>query len=95
MPHVHFHLLPRKQRGDRFEGNNDEVYPEIERATRTMPEQFQAANSAPSKARLDQGAEPLKVDADEDRKPRTVNEMEVEAKWLQSFFTNVDDQEID
>ena len=95
MPHVHFHLLPRKQRGDRFEGNNDEVYPEIERATKTMPEEFQAANSTLSKARLDQSAEPLKVDADEDRKPRTVDEMEKEAKWLQSFFTDVDGQEID
>jgi len=28
----------------------------------------------------------LKVDADEDRVPRTVQEMEKEATWLKSFF---------
>ena len=29
---------------------------------------------------------PLKVDADEDRAPRTMEEMAKEANWLRSFF---------
>lgn len=32
------------------------------------------------------GGEPLKVDADEDRKPRTIEEMVKEAEWLRTFF---------
>lgn len=90
MPHVHFHLLPRKLRGDRFGDNNDEVYPAIERATSTLPQDIEAAEVAAAKAeatgRIAQGAEPLKVDADEDRKPRTMEEMTQEAEWLRTFF---------
>ena len=31
-------------------------------------------------------AQPLQVDADEDRKPRTAEDMEREAHWLREFF---------
>jgi len=31
VPHVHFHILPRKLQGDRFSENNDDIYPELER----------------------------------------------------------------
>ena len=84
MPHVHFHLLPRKSRGDRFEENMDEVYPAIERATGTMPNDFEQVKAAAQ--RLTPEAEPLKVDADEDRKPRTMEEMVEETEWLKAFF---------
>ncbi|KAJ6494005.1 diadenosine hydrolase, partial [Mycena vitilis] len=68
VPHVHFHLLPRKYAGDRFSGrNNDQVYPALENAEAEM-------------------AQPLKVDADEDRAPRSMEEMEKEANWLKDFF---------
>jgi bis(5'-adenosyl)-triphosphatase len=30
--------------------------------------------------------QPIKMDADEDRKPRTMEEMEAEATWLRTFF---------
>lgn len=33
-----------------------------------------------------QGYSPLKVDADEDRRPRSIEEMEKEAEWLKTFF---------
>ncbi|KAJ6551711.1 diadenosine hydrolase [Mycena capillaripes] len=69
VPHVHFHLLPRKLAGDRFSGrNNDQVYPALEKAEAEMV------------------AQPLKVDADEDRVARTMEEMEKEANWLKAFF---------
>jgi bis(5'-adenosyl)-triphosphatase len=79
VPHVHFHLLPRKLRGDRFSGKNDEVYPELERVEGDLPRDLQ---------HIGQG--PLKVDAEEDRKPRTMEDMEKEAVWLKGFFEHFD-----
>ncbi|KAI0670093.1 HIT-like domain-containing protein [Trametes maxima] len=73
VPHVHFHLLPRKLQGDPF-ARNDDVYPALERSEGGLP---QALRQAPQASH---------VDADEDRKPRTLSEMEKEARWLQSFF---------
>ncbi|KAI0762795.1 diadenosine hydrolase [Fomes fomentarius] len=73
VPHVHFHLLPRKLQGDRFT-RNDEVYPELERSEGGLPED------------LRQVPQPLQVDADEERKARTSEDMEKEAKWLRTFF---------
>ncbi|KAF8218191.1 diadenosine tetraphosphate asymmetrical hydrolase [Mycena galopus ATCC 62051] len=70
VPHVHFHLLPRKSAGDRFSGkDNDQVYPALEKAEADMAV-----------------AQPFKVDADEDRVARTMEEMEKEASWLKGFF---------
>jgi len=37
VPHVHFHILPRKLQGDRFSGRNDEVYPALEHAEAGLP----------------------------------------------------------
>ncbi|KAJ7248260.1 diadenosine tetraphosphate asymmetrical hydrolase [Mycena haematopus] len=69
VPHVHFHLLPRKSSGDRFSGrDNDKVYPALEKAEAEI-------------------TQPFKVDADEDRVPRTMEEMEKEASWLKGFFS--------
>ncbi|KAF7368876.1 Hit domain protein [Mycena venus] len=74
VPHVHFHLLPRKSAGDKFSGrNNDQVYPALEKAEAEM-------------------TQPFKVDADEDRVPRTMEEMEKEANWLKGYFTTSDGQ---
>ncbi|KAI0651660.1 diadenosine hydrolase [Trametes meyenii] len=73
VPHVHFHLLPRKLQGDLF-ARNDDVYPALERSEGGLPEALRQVPQA------------LQVDADEDRKPRTLDEMEKEARWLQSFF---------
>ncbi|KAJ7916142.1 diadenosine 5',5'''-P1,P4-tetraphosphate asymmetrical hydrolase [Mycena leptocephala] len=73
VPHVHFHLLPRKAAGDRFSKNNDQVYPALEKAEAEM-------------------AQPFKVDADEDRIARSMEEMEKEASWLKEFFPEEDKQ---
>ncbi|TRM67599.1 diadenosine 5',5'''-P1,P4-tetraphosphate asymmetrical hydrolase [Schizophyllum amplum] len=76
IPHVHFHILPRKVTGDRF-ANNDDIYSELEKAEGALPAGLHSA--------VDRH-EPLKVDADDDRKPRTIEEMEKEAQWLRTFF---------
>jgi len=89
IPHVHFHIMPRKLKGDRFT-NNDEIYPALEDAENELPDQLQSAHEFSKKASGSEAGlyrEPLKVDADEDRKPRTIEEMEKEALWLQTFFT--------
>ena len=77
MPHVHFHLLPRKLKGDHF-ANNDDVYPALERSEGDLP------------AGLRQVPQPLQMDADEDRKPRSLEDMEKEAGWLRTFFEQVE-----
>ncbi|KAF8167756.1 HIT-like domain-containing protein [Crassisporium funariophilum] len=73
VPHVHFHLIPRKFQGDPFAEKNDEIYPAIEKNEASLPNQQQMS--------------PLKVDADEDRVARSVQEMEKEAAWLEAFFS--------
>ncbi|KAI0931278.1 hypothetical protein AcW1_001274 [Taiwanofungus camphoratus] len=85
VPHVHFHLLPRKLKGDRFT-NNDEVYPALEQAEGTMHFDLQVRPKSQATTESLMQNEPLRVDADEDREPRTMEEMEKEAEWLRSFF---------
>jgi bis(5'-adenosyl)-triphosphatase len=78
---VHFHILPRRLRGDRFsESLADEVYVELEKQEGGMPRDLAAARTDT------RSPEPLRVDADEARKPRTLEDMEQEAKWLAGFF---------
>ncbi|KAI0697594.1 HIT-like protein [Cytidiella melzeri] len=101
VPHVHFHLLPRKLRGDRFGSRNDEVYPALERAEGSLPRELAhiatdsktGGSSQVLEAATDlqdrgpeAAAEPLKMDADDDRKPRSMEEMVKEAEWLKTFF---------
>ncbi|KAG6851333.1 hypothetical protein H0H93_005731 [Arthromyces matolae] len=77
VPHVHFHILPRKKTGDRFSDRNDEIYPALEGHEGSLNSDLAATQHS---------SVPLKVDADEDRRPRTLEEMEKEATWLKSFF---------
>jgi len=81
IPHVHFHILPRKFQGDLFQSNRDAVYPAVEKAESELLEQV--AESSP---RREPTAEPLRMDADVERKPRELEEMIKEADWLRSFF---------
>lgn len=71
VPHVHVHILPR--RFSDFGGNNDEVYPLLEASEAGLNEGMKKAPA-------------FKVDADEDRPPRTLKEMEKEARWLEGLF---------
>ncbi|KAH8103547.1 HIT-like protein [Cristinia sonorae] len=84
VPHVHFHLLPRKMAGDPFEGHNDEIYPALEHAEESLPKQLLVVEAKDRDPRT--RAEPIKMDADEDRKPRSLEDMEREANWLKELF---------
>ena len=75
MPHVHVHILPRKMVD--FGGNNDDVYPELEKHETTLPAELTRAHRR---------AQTLKMDNDS-RVSRTPDEMEKEASWLRSLFT--------
>ncbi len=68
--------MPRKLQGDRFESNNDAIYPELERSEENLGSEM--AHGL--------GPQPLQVDADENRPPRSMEEMETEASWLKTFF---------
>ena len=69
--------MPRKFTGDRFSDKNDEIYPALENSEASLPSALQTTH---------QRHETLKVDADEDRHPRSLEEMEDEAIWLRGFF---------
>lgn len=60
------------------------MYPTLEKAEGSLPEELEAVRTG----RGEEGfAQPLKVDADEDRVPRSMEEMEKEAIWLAGFFS--------
>jgi bis(5'-adenosyl)-triphosphatase len=85
VPHVHFHIIPRRLR-DRFSDSRpDEIYVELDKQEGGMPRDLAVAPETDSRTDT-RSAEPLRVDADEARKPRTLEDMEQEAKWLAAFF---------
>ena len=77
---MHVHVLPRRFKGDRFENAKDDIYPSIEQSEEELPHHLRTLRP--------EDIERFKVDADENRKPRTVEEMEKETLWLTSFFTS-------
>jgi bis(5'-adenosyl)-triphosphatase len=82
VPHVHIHLLPRRLQGDRFAGTeNDVVYTELEKQEGTISHDLASASQGGSRS-----PEPLRVDADALRNPRSLEDMEQEARWLAGFF---------
>lgn len=88
IPHVHFHILPRKFKGDFFSQRMDDIYPALEKSEASLPRNF-----LESRGTLDHQTEPLRVDADESRPPRTLEEMEKEATWLKTFFSRHEQNE--
>ncbi|PAV22843.1 diadenosine 5, 5 -P1,P4-tetraphosphate asymmetrical hydrolase [Pyrrhoderma noxium] len=97
VPHVHVHVLPRKApgKGDTFEKNNDEVYPALEDAEHKLPSHLRSVEQETVLSKTSAEAEAkagedrvnrLKVDADDARPPRTLEDMIKEADWLRGFF---------
>ena len=76
--------MPRKIQGDLFQSNRDGVYPAIEEAESELHTDLEQV--AESLRRRGPVAEPLRMDADVERKPRQLEEMIKEAEWLGSFF---------
>ncbi len=92
MPHVHVHLLPRRAKGDYFEGRNDEIYPAIERAEAKLPDHLALLPSSENtvestniQQKVDHESQPLRVDAEENRTPRSAEDMWQEATWLKEL----------
>lgn len=85
VPHVHFHVVPRRFQGDQFSGSkNDDIYPELEKREGALPQDLAAAASD---SHTESGSpEPLRMDAVAAQKPRTPEDMEQEARWLSGFF---------
>ncbi|KAL7419678.1 Dinucleoside triphosphate hydrolase [Cryptotrichosporon argae] len=78
VPHVHVHLIPRRP-GDLE--HNDDVYPLLEDAEGALADDLRERESGERVVRP-------KWDApkDEDRRPRSDDEMEKEAQWLAAFI---------
>ena len=85
IPHVHFHILPRKLQGDAFQSNRDAVYPAIEEAEFELRADLGQAGEGLQRRKP--VGEPLRMDASVERIPREHAEMIKEAEWLREFFT--------
>lgn len=84
---MHVHILPRKTTTD-F-GEKDDVYPALEANEQDLAHtQARAEAEAGSGARNAGPGIKWEVQKDEDRHPRTGEEMEKEAVWLASFFSS-------
>lgn len=60
----------------------DDIYPALERSETSLPQHLTNVKG------VDGRLQPLKVDADDNRPPRSLAEMEKEADWLRTFFVN-------
>jgi bis(5'-adenosyl)-triphosphatase len=78
VPHVHVHIIPRKDADLDDRGGKDAVYDIMN------SEEGDIGAHLADAGRQKRANGALKVDADEDRKPRTSVEMEKEAQWLAS-----------
>lgn len=90
VPHVHVHLLPRRLPGrpdgeDAFSINNDAIYPALEDAENGLPGDLHNVQ-AETKRNEEKRTSRLKVDADDARPPRTMEDMVREADWLRGLF---------
>ena len=94
MPHVHVHVLPRFRTD--FAGNNDDIYPKLEQSEQELRGDLDNSSSRggsthfhtahtqdPKETRVGRDWD---VPNDEDRQPRSMEEMEKEARWLAGFF---------
>lgn len=75
VPHVHCHIIPRKKADLDDRGGSDAIYGmmEGEEGDVGKHQREQEQNGRPQFPR---------VDADEDRKPRSKEDMQKEAEWL-------------
>lgn len=78
VPHVHVHILPRKE-GDLPE--NDAIYQQMDEASDQLEETWRhTLQNRPKLGGVD----------DESRHARSLKEMEEEAAWLSTFFSATD-----
>lgn len=90
MPHVHVHLIPRHPTD--YDGKNDQIYPLLEQSENLLHGDLENSDVPAVNGNVEHDGQTKaqvgkwKVPKDEDRKPRSTEEMEREAIWLASFF---------
>jgi bis(5'-adenosyl)-triphosphatase len=72
--------MPRKRTD--FGGDNDKVYPALEKHEQHLASAFKGEDQPQTL----NGITEWRVPKDDDRKPRSGEEMEKEARWLMSLF---------
>jgi bis(5'-adenosyl)-triphosphatase len=77
---VHVHIIPRKETD--YGGVNDEIYPALEGAERDLRDDLVGTEEE----KEGEGDNKSAWVKDEDRKPRSMEVMEEEARWLASLF---------
>jgi len=87
VPHVHVHILPRRTHDF---SPNDAIYPLLERFGFELADVHRAHTAAGAVgAEAEQGPTTTAAASgpdNEDRPPRTVEQMRAEAEWLSTFF---------
>lgn len=85
MPHVHVHIIPRL--ASDFGGETDNVYPALEKHEAELATDLRAASPEAETTAVPRVWD---VPKDEERKPRSPEEMEKEAAWLASLLKGGD-----
>jgi bis(5'-adenosyl)-triphosphatase len=92
VPHVHVHILPRSRTD--FDGVNDRVYPALEDSEAKLQGDLAAAQGKSGDETSARSDEQRRVETrfvtpkEEDRRPRSLQEMEDEATWLAGLFVS-------
>ena len=76
VPHVHAHVIPRKKADLDHLGGNDKIYEMMDGEEGDVGAHLQERDGRTRKNYR------MKVDADEDRRPRSEEELQTEATWL-------------
>ncbi|KIR32077.1 bis(5'-adenosyl)-triphosphatase [Cryptococcus deuterogattii 99/473] len=90
VPHVHIHLIPRHPTD--YDGKNDQIYPLLEQSENRLHGDLKNSDVPAVNGNAEHDGQTgtqvgkWEVPKDEDRKPRSTEEMEREAIWLASFF---------
>ncbi|CAB09779.1 Bis(5''-nucleosyl)-tetraphosphatase [asymmetrical] [Schizosaccharomyces pombe] len=90
VPHVHVHIIPRKK-ADFSE--NDLVYSELEKNEGNLASLYLTGNERYAGDERPPTSMRQAIPKDEDRKPRTLEEMEKEAQWLKGYFSEEQEKE--
>lgn len=74
VPHVHVHVIPRHPTD--YDGDNDRIYPALESHEKELRSHFDAGAKSSE----------WTVPKDEDRQPRSMEQMASEADWMRGLF---------
>ncbi|WWD08820.1 hypothetical protein V865_006934 [Kwoniella europaea PYCC6329] len=103
VPHVHVHILPRHSTD--FEGENDRIYPLLEENESHLKENLEISQDQndstmtngninnqlkKTKGKANSIGEDWNIPSDEDRKPRSMQEMEDEARAFAKYFKSIE-----